>query len=55
MPTSVEVLCAIRGPAEPAVATAPDGATRRITVLRRCADCAELPAAAAAGLGQLAV
>ena len=55
MPTSVEVLCAIRGSAESAVATALDGATRRITVLRRCADCAELLAAAAAGLGRLAV
>ncbi|MGV8967331.1 MAG: AAA family ATPase [Cellulomonas sp.] len=55
MPASVEVLCAVRGAAESVVATALDGAARQITVLRRCADCAELLAAAAAGLGRLAV
>lgn len=55
MPASIEVLCAVRGAAESAVATALDGAARRVTVLRRCADCAELLAAAAAGLGRLAV
>ncbi|WP_407341821.1 CpaE family protein [Pengzhenrongella phosphoraccumulans] len=55
MPGSVEVLCAVRGAVEAAVATALDGAAHRITVLRRCADCAELLAAAAAGLGRLAV
>ena len=51
----VGVLCAVRGPGETAVVTALDGASGRLTVQRRCADLAELLAAAAAGLGQLAV
>jgi MinD-like ATPase involved in chromosome partitioning or flagellar assembly len=48
------VLCAVRGPAEAAVATA---LTSDLTtaVTRRCADVAELLAAAAAGLGVVAV
>ncbi|HEY5518808.1 MAG TPA: hypothetical protein VIK17_04090 [Cellulomonas sp.] len=51
---AVGVLCAVRGSGESAVVTALD-ATGRVTVMRRCADLAELLAAAAAGLGRLAV
>lgn len=52
---AVGVLCAVRGAGEAAVVTALDGAPGRITVERRCADLTELLAAAAAGLGRLAV
>jgi MinD-like ATPase involved in chromosome partitioning or flagellar assembly len=48
------VLCAVRGPAEAAVATVL-AADLTTTVARRCADVAELLAAAAAGLGAVAV
>ena len=51
---SIGVLCAVRGPGESVVVTAlGSGAT--VTVVRRCADLAELLAASAAGLGHLAV
>jgi len=52
--TPVPVLCAVRGPAEASVATtlAADPGT---VVVRRCADVVELLAAAAAGLGAVAV
>lgn len=50
----VGVLCAVRGPAEVAVVRAiDDDAALRVT--RRCADLAELQAAADAGLGRVAV
>ena len=52
---AVGVLCAVRGAGETAVVTALDGAAGRVTVMRRCADLVELLAAAAAGLGRLAV
>ncbi|RYV50173.1 AAA family ATPase [Pengzhenrongella frigida] len=55
MTPPVGVLCAVRGAGEAAVATALDGAANRITVMRRCADLAELLAAAGAGLGRIAV
>ncbi len=49
------VLCAVRGAGETALVTALDGAAGRVTVERRCADVAELLAAAAAGVGRIAV
>lgn len=51
----VGVLCAVRGQGETAVVTVLDGAAGRVTVERRCADLVELLAAAAAGVGRLAV
>lgn len=48
------VLCAVRGSAERSLVRALDE-DRRLEVTRRCADVAELLAAAAAGLGQVAV
>lgn len=48
------VLCAVRGAAEGPVVRAV-AATPGLTVTRRCADLAELLAAGAAGLGQVAV
>ncbi|QTE30292.1 AAA family ATPase [Pengzhenrongella sicca] len=52
---SVGVLCAVRGQGETGVVTALDGASGQLSVERRCADLAELLAAAAAGVGALAV
>lgn len=52
---SVVVLCAVRGQGESAVVTVLDGASGRVRVERRCADLTELLAAAAAGVGRLAV
>lgn len=51
---SAAVLCAVRGPGESAVVRAL-GEQRGLEVSRRCADLAELLAAAAAGLGSVAV
>ncbi len=51
---STPVLCAVRGPAESAVVRALD-AVSELEVARRCADVAELLAAAAAGHGLVAV
>jgi MinD-like ATPase involved in chromosome partitioning or flagellar assembly len=52
---TVGVLCAVRGAAEAAIVQAVDGTGGRLTVTRRCADLAELLAAAEAGLGRIAV
>ncbi|MCC2308792.1 AAA family ATPase [Cellulomonas chengniuliangii] len=52
---AVGVLCAVRGGAEPHIVRAMDGAGGRLSVTRRCADLAELVAAAEAGLGQVAL
>ena len=52
---TVGVLCAVRGPAEAAIVQAVGGTGGRLTVTRRCADLAELLAAAEAGLGRIAV
>jgi MinD-like ATPase involved in chromosome partitioning or flagellar assembly len=49
------VLCAVRGPAETAVVRALGASGGEVEVTRRCADLAELLAAAAAGLGRVAV
>ncbi len=49
------MLCAVRGSAESQIVQAMDGAGGRLSVTRRCADLAELLAAADAGLGQVAV
>lgn len=51
---SAAVLCAVRGPGESAVVRAL-GEHTGVEVSRRCADLAELLAAAAAGLGSVAV
>ena len=48
------VLCAVTGPLEAALVRA-IGDSARLEVTRRCADVAELLAAAAAGLGRAAV
>lgn len=48
------VLCGVRGPSEAAVVRALDG-TGPFTVVRRCADLAEVLAGAAAGLARIAV
>ena len=52
---TVGVLCAVRGAAEAVIVQAIDGTGGRLTVTRRCADLAELLAAAEAGLGRIAV
>src|SRR5659263_387050 len=52
---TVGVLCAVRGAAEAAIVQAVDGTGGRLSVTRRCADLAELLAAAEAGLGRIAV
>jgi hypothetical protein len=52
---TVGVLCAVRGAAEAVIVQAVGGTTGRLTVTRRCADLAELLAAAEAGLGRVAV
>src|SRR5659263_709527 len=52
---TVGVLCAVRGAAEAAIVQAVDGRGGRLSVTRRCADLAELLAAAEAGLGRVAV
>jgi len=52
---TVGVLCAVRGSAEAVIVQAVDGTGGRLTVTRRCADLAELLAAAEAGLGRIAV
>jgi MinD-like ATPase involved in chromosome partitioning or flagellar assembly len=52
---TVGVLCAVRGAAEATIVQAVDGTGGRLTVTRRCADLAELLAAAEAGLGRIAV
>ncbi|MGV8976782.1 MAG: AAA family ATPase [Cellulomonas sp.] len=52
---TVGVLCAVRGAAEAVIVQAVDGTGGRLTVTRRCADLAELLAAAEAGLGRIAV
>lgn len=49
------VLCAIRGPQEPSIVAALDARTSALRVVRRCADLAELLAAAAAGLGRVVI
>jgi MinD-like ATPase involved in chromosome partitioning or flagellar assembly len=49
------VLCAIRGPREPSIVAALDARISALRVVRRCADLAELLAAATAGLGRVAV
>lgn len=49
------VLCAVRGPHESDVVTGLEAAADVLAVTRRCADVVELLAAAAAGLGRLAV
>lgn len=49
------VLCAVRGAAEETVVLSLDGAGGGLAVTRRCADLTELLAAAAAGLGRVAV
>ncbi|MCR6690483.1 hypothetical protein [Cellulomonas sp.] len=54
MATTVGVLCAVRGPAEVLVVRALDD-DAGLHVTRRCADLAELHAAAEAGLGRVAV
>jgi hypothetical protein len=50
----IAVLCAVRGAAEAAVVRALSSQPE-LDVARRCADVAELLAAAAAGLGHVAV
>jgi MinD-like ATPase involved in chromosome partitioning or flagellar assembly len=52
---TVGVLCAVRGAAEAAIVQAVGGTAGRLAVTRRCADLAELLAAAEAGLGRVAV
>lgn len=52
---AVGVLCAVRGPAEATIVQGLDGTGGRLSVTRRCADLAELLAAAEAGLGRVAV
>jgi MinD-like ATPase involved in chromosome partitioning or flagellar assembly len=52
---TVGVLCAVRGAAEAVIVQAVGGTTGRLAVTRRCADLAELLAAAEAGLGRIAV
>ena len=49
------VLCAVRGAGEAMVVRAVDATAGRLSVTRRCADLAELLAAAEAGLGRVAV
>src|SRR5690606_15065409 len=49
------VLCAVRGTGETVTVRALGSAGSRVEVTRRCADVAELLAAAAAGLGRVAV
>lgn len=49
------VLCAVRGPHESDVVTGLEAAGDVLAVTRRCADLVELLAAAAAGVGRLAV
>lgn len=49
------VLCAVVGPVEAAAVGVLATATDRVDLTRRCADIAELLAASAAGLGQVAV
>ncbi len=49
------VLCAVAGPAEPALVAALDAAGTGLTVVRRCADLPEVVAAALAGVGRVAV
>ncbi|MCF4122392.1 hypothetical protein L1785_15550 [Antribacter sp. KLBMP9083] len=51
----VTVLCAVRGPDETAVVTVLGAAGAAVTVTRRCAELAELLAAAEAGAGVVAV
>jgi len=52
---SVGVLCAVQGSAESIIVQAVERSAGRLSVTRRCADLAELLAAAEAGLGRLAV
>ena len=52
---SAGVLCAVRGPAETVVVRSLGASGSPLAVTRRCADLAELLAAAAAGLGRVAV
>jgi MinD-like ATPase involved in chromosome partitioning or flagellar assembly len=52
---AVGVLCAVRGQSESIIVQAVEGSRGRLSVVRRCADLAELLAAAEAGLGRLAV
>lgn len=52
---AVGVLCAVRGSAESQIVQAMEAAGGRLSVTRRCADLAELLAAAEAGLGRIAV
>lgn len=52
---TVGVLCAVRGAAESQIVQAVDATGGRLRVARRCADLAELLAAAEAGLGRVAV
>jgi len=52
---AVGVLCAVQGTAESILVQAMEGSGGRLSVTRRCADLTELLAAAAAGLGTLAV
>ncbi|MFI2753019.1 CpaE family protein [Cellulomonas sp. P22] len=52
---AVGVLCAVRGTAESQIVQAVDATGGRLRVTRRCADLAELLAAAEAGLGRVAV
>lgn len=49
------VLCAVPGPAEPALVAALDAPGTGLTVVRRCADLTEVVAAALAGVGRVAV
>ena len=51
--TVATVLCAVRGVVEADVVTALDAPGVQVT--RRCADVAELRAAAAAGIGQVGI
>ena len=51
----VGVLCAVRGASEPGIVQAVDATAGRLSVTRRCADVAELLAAAHAGLGRVAL
>ncbi|MDM7853977.1 AAA family ATPase [Cellulomonas alba] len=52
---AVGVLCAVSGESETAIVRAVEDTRGRLNVVRRCADLAELLAAAEAGLGGLAV
>lgn len=52
---TIGVLCAVRGSQEPSIVAALDARTSALRVVRRCADLAELLAAAAAGLGRVVV